>query len=265
MGVRREVDDIVREAESVAAPVFGVISNEALRLAALEVSKLLAMTDDSLEEICNNIEGATSRESCRVGFRRFNEVIRMFLVAAPDPEHDEQVCRAIISLGTSGRLRSLLDSRSSVEEAITAYKTLILKNLTTALNQKTAARAVFEEQDDDLFEQFFTQQPIEPTDQRAVLEGQDWEVAQDAVSSRAQKRGFRQLANDSPVEVIPKKKRSAIPALASLSALSRGDDLCDTTKKRTLLTREKLRAAMHDPKGLLDLAGPSTSALDRTK
>ena len=32
-----------------------------------------------------------------------------------------------------------------------------------------------------------------------------------------------------------------------------------------LLTREKLRSGLHDPKGLLDLAGPSTNALDRTK
>ena len=47
--------------------------------------------------------------------------------------------------------------------------------------------------------------------------------------------------------------------------LSGGDDLGGTSKKRTLLTREKLRAGMHDPRGLLDLAGPSTNALDRTK
>ena len=144
MDGRREVDDIVREAESVAAPEFGVISNEALRLAALEVSKLLAMTDDSLEEICNNIEGATSRESCREGFRRFNEVIRMFLVSAPDPDDDNQVRSAIISLGPCARLRSLLERQSSGEEAITAYKTLILKYLTASLSQSAATRAVSE-------------------------------------------------------------------------------------------------------------------------
>ena len=185
MDGRREVDDIVREAESVAAPEFGVISNEALRLAAVEVFKLLAMTDDSLEEICNNIEGATSRESCWEGFRRFNEVIRMFLVSAPDPDDDNQVCGVIISLGPSARLRSLMKRRSSVKEAISAYKTLILKNLTASLSQSTAARAVYEEQDEDLFEQFFSQQPIEAMDQQADLGGQDWEVAQDAVASRA--------------------------------------------------------------------------------
>ena len=265
MDVRREVDDIVRDAGSVEASEVDVIPNEALRSATEEVSKLLALTNDSLKEICNNIEGATSRESCREGFRRFNEVIRMFLVSAPDPDDDNQVCSAIISLGPSARLRSLLEGQSSVEVAITAYKTLILQNLAASLSQSTAVRAVSEEQDDDLFDQFFAQQPVEAVDQQADLGGQDWGVAQEAVSSRALKRSSRHLADDSPAEVVPKKKRSTIPALASLSELSRGDDLCNTAKKRTLLTREKLRAAMHDPKGLLDLAGPSTSALDRTK
>ena len=31
------------------------------------------------------------------------------------------------------------------------------------------------------------------------------------------------------------------------------------------MTREKLRAGLHDARGLLDLAGPSTHALERTK
>ena len=36
-------------------------------------------------------------------------------------------------------------------------------------------------------------------------------------------------------------------------------------KKRILMTREKLRAASHDPQGLLNLGGSSTNALERTK
>ena len=35
--------------------------------------------------------------------------------------------------------------------------------------------------------------------------------------------------------------------------------------KKTLMTREKLRSGLHDPKGLLNLVGPSTDALERTK
>ena len=35
--------------------------------------------------------------------------------------------------------------------------------------------------------------------------------------------------------------------------------------KKTLMTRERLRAGLHDPKGLLNLVGPSTDASERTK
>ena len=89
MSVRREVDDIIGEGGSEASPEVSETANEALLSATQEVSKLLAMTNDSLEEICGYIEGATSREACRDGFRRFNEVIRMFLVSAPDPEGND--------------------------------------------------------------------------------------------------------------------------------------------------------------------------------
>ena len=65
--------------------------------------------------------------------------------------------------------------------------------------------------------------------------------------------------------VIPKEKKSSIPALASLSSLSDMSEGSGHTKKRTLLTREKLRAGLHDPRGRLDLVGASTNALDRTK
>ena len=47
MDVRREVDDIVREVGAEAAPELGVIAKEALRSASEEVSKLLALTNDS--------------------------------------------------------------------------------------------------------------------------------------------------------------------------------------------------------------------------
>ena len=40
--------------------------------------------------------------------------------------------------------------------------------------------------------------------------------------------------------------------------------MAGSAKKSVLVTREKLRAGFDDPKGLLDLVGPSTNALDRT-
>ena len=43
------------------------------------------------------------------------------------------------------------------------------------------------------------------------------------------------------------------------------DVLGVSSSKRTLFTREKLRAGEHDPKGLLDLVSTSASALEHTK
>ena len=74
------------------------------------------------------------------------------------------------------------------------------------------------------------------------------------------KRGFSTVMSTEEVTRIP-KKRSTIPALAILQQFS-GDN---ATKKSVLVTRAKIRAGQHDPKGLLDLMGTTTNALERTK
>ena len=53
--------------------------------------------------------------------------------------------------------------------------------------------------------------------------------------------------------------------MASLSQVPGSSTTSGLAKKRVLVTREMLRAGLDDPKVLLDLVGPSTSALDRTK
>ena len=58
---------------------------------------------------------------------------------------------------------------------------------------------------------------------------------------------------------IPKK--SKVPALASLVSVG-GFNSDGSPSKRVLVTREKLRAGLHDRRGLLDLGGSSTNALD---
>ena len=63
---------------------------------------------------------------------------------------------------------------------------------------------------------------------------------------------------------IPKKK-SRIPALASVELVTAEDSAGIATKKKVLMTRESLWRSMHDPRGLLDLAASSTNALERTK
>ena len=62
---------------------------------------------------------------------------------------------------------------------------------------------------------------------------------------------------------IPKKSQ-----LSALTSIVRMQDLMDSgslNKKQALMTRERLRAAMHDPRGLLKMVGSSTNALERAK
>ena len=58
-------------------------------------------------------------------------------------------------------------------------------------------------------------------------------------------------------------KKSKVPALASIAQVALTDELHNTPKKKILMTREKLRSGLHDPRGLLNIAGSSTNALER--
>ena len=63
---------------------------------------------------------------------------------------------------------------------------------------------------------------------------------------------------------IPKKK-SRVPALASIDLVTTERTLQNTPKKKVLMTREKLRAGLHDPRGLLNITASSTNAIERMK
>ena len=69
------------------------------------------------------------------------------------------------------------------------------------------------------------------------------------------------IEDDVPLR-FPKKRRGTIPALASVGLVSGSNDTFLSAKK-TLLTRERLRAGLHDPRGLLSLVAPSSDALER--
>ena len=53
--------------------------------------------------------------------------------------------------------------------------------------------------------------------------------------------------------------------MASVQQVIDEDGVGGSSQKRALMTRERLRAGEHDPRGLLDLVSTSTSALERTK
>ena len=264
MDARQEIDEMVGEPRAEESPEASRVSDKPLLLATNEVTKLLAMTNDSLGEICNDIEGATSREACREAFRRFNEIVRMFLVSAPDPCDNDQICEAILSLEPSEHLGAMLQSHLPLQDAIKDYKTSILKALAVSLSRSVAAKVVSEEQDDDLFDQFLPEHSTMAAGPLSSDAGQSFAGIVHPASPVSRKRCSSEIADNPSPQVILKKKRSSIPALASLCELSGGSDLGGAAKKRTLLTREKLRAGIRDPKGLLDLTGPSTSAIDRT-
>ena len=86
------------------------------------------------------------------------------------------------------------------------------------------------------------------------------ELSLEVAPTSARKRDSSALLS---LERIPKKPRR--PTLASVQQVVDEDIAGASSLKRTLFTREKLRAGEHDPKGLLDLISTSTSALEHTK
>ena len=117
------------------------------------------------------------------------------------------------------------------------------------------ARSQFDnKQDDELLLRLLP----EPTSPLSDLEqGLGNGGANPDVSAPYRKRGF---ADNSSNPVL-----GSSPTLASFARMQ---DLVEhgcVSKKQALLTREKLRAGMHDPRGLLKMVGSSTNALERAK
>ena len=117
----------------------------------------------------------------------------------------------------------------------------------------------FDVLDDELFAEAF---PITPS---SVSGAEEVKELVDAGSLEARHRALPAKRGISEVTELPQTamKRSKITALASINQLA--EALAGASSKKALVTREKLRAGMHDPKGLLNLVGSSTDALEKTK
>ena len=135
------------------------------------------------------------------------------------------------------------------------YKTAALQELSIALCRKENQARRDDLQDAELFSQFLPE-PVSPISS----DHEPSAAVVDAGVAGSKKRGISTVA---ALEAIPRKSKK--PALASIEQLAK--DLSDgvTPKKKLLVTRERLRAGFHDPKGLLDLVGSSTNALERIK
>ena len=93
MSVEREIDDIVEDEQSDRSQDE---VEDSMAVAAQEVANLLSATGDSFERMCADIEPSKSHESCRLAFRRFNKVLRIFILSG----HDGALLHEAIRLGS---------------------------------------------------------------------------------------------------------------------------------------------------------------------
>ena len=256
MSVEQEIAKIMTEvADDPLAK-----AKENIALALQEVAQLMALTKDSLYDICMEAEGASNRDGLKVAFKRFNGVTRILLGAAPGASYDRLTREAFESVRLSPRLSNHLGTAPSVQVAIRDYKTGILQGLAASIRRRAARERHDEELDDELFSRFLPD-PVSPVSEaeRIHTEEDDLSVLRSGSGSPSRKRGVSAVTE---LASIPKK--SKVPALASVTQVE-SERVGEGSSKKVLLTREKLRAGLHDKKGLLDLIGTSTNALERTK
>ena len=196
MSVIQEIDSIVD-----ARVLPGSDSaREALVVAWNEVNRLLEATGDSLANICLSLEAATSKKGLREAFRRFNSIMRMFTDTVPGGTEESLVLETVASFESNKRFRTLLTTLPSVNEAVAAYKKLLLKDLAVLLRQEEQSSRVVEKFDDELFDQFLPESSA--VDTRVAIPGLVAH-AQDSLPSFTApdpaKRGISVMAGDSYV------------------------------------------------------------------
>ena len=96
----------------------------------------------------------------------------------------------------------MLDEHSDINEAIVAYKELILKDLAILIRSRGPVDVISEKGDDRLFTRLLPQP------------GPEKERLQQAELSRAMKRSVTEIETGEVKDSVPKKKlRTSIPAL----------------------------------------------------
>ena len=229
-------------------------------LALQAVSKLLSATGDTFENVCSAVEGALSKDQLKTALGRFNAVLRIFRDAFPEAEYEGLVLDAVNKLSPSARLSAYLCSAASVRDATTSWKTAIMQDLAVVRRQRELQASREEVLDEELFTRFLPE-PVSPDSEVDSFPEEVIPIPKAPASgSGDRKRGISQVAESSRIP-----KRSKVPALASLSQVTLGETSTTASVKKVLETRERLRAGLDDPRGLLNLVGSSTTALERTK
>ena len=218
--------------------------SEIIAQAIQEVKRCLHVANDSLASICREMEEAISEAMIRPIFRRFNSVIQVFLRLISAEKYGALIAKALNELGASSLFLTFLDNPGSIVAAIREYKSAVLRNLAALILRNKKSHRADDEKDDALFSELLPVPSPEPEE-----------------TEPSKKRPVADVS--SVLQPIPKK--SKIPALAALHLVPGGGADGQTPRKSVLVTRQKLRAAQLDPKGLLNLVGTSTNALERAK
>ena len=114
MSLEQEVSEVL----GTVSPRTSPAAVETVNLALAEVSRLMNITGESVLGVCLEVEAATTREAVKKAFRRFNGITRMFLEAAPAPEHDGLIREALGSLQLSKKFAQYIGSGVTVKEAV---------------------------------------------------------------------------------------------------------------------------------------------------
>ena len=114
MSLEQEVSEVL----GIVAPRTSPAAVKTVNLALAEVSRLMSVTGDTFLDVCLEVEAATSREAVKKAFRRFNGITRMFLEAAPAPEHDGLIREALGSLQLSEKFAQYIGSGVTVRKLL---------------------------------------------------------------------------------------------------------------------------------------------------
>ena len=260
MSIEQEVDDIL---QVPVEPVDEGESHKVLELAVQEAQNMSVAMGESLSDLCAAVEKATSKEALVKALGPFNRFLHIFVGLAAEELDDRSILDAVGTLPSSTRFQELLRSQETLMEAMRAYKTLVARDLAKICRRKEDFLRESQAQDRELLDSLIPSPDASEAveDGMAAVAPAHRELGTGLASSK--KRGVSAVADDAGLSRIPRKKYT-VPALASVGIVSEASSTGLSTKK-ALMTRERLRAGLHDPRGLLNLVGSSTDALERTK
>ena len=141
------------------------------------------------------------------------------------------------------------------------YKIAIADQLAVAARRREEQRRIAADMDEELLSRILPEPSSPVSETERILEDHASPVRGAAVGSDSLKRGLSAVTS---LSSIPKKK-SRVPALVSIDSVMTDDTVDTSSKKKVLMTRQSLRSAGLDPRGLLNLENSSTSALEQAK